>query len=231
MGQIHPSEVQQHLPVPVVGSCHRAISCFLFSPHATTVVSLHFSCNSRNTERGTVLWILHIHRHTRSFHLFCQCEVELMVALFFFSPLTETENFDDSSRKFQSSSEENALPRNLFLYKEREPCALSKIYITLMILKRFKRLWIESQPEMFIPNESGSWKRRTKIMTAATRSPHFIINLNSLPITQYYILLKCFTSDISAYSDMITNQFITCHVIVSGQICVFYNVYKYMPER
>lgn len=58
-GQIHPSEIQQHLPVPLVGLRPRAISRFLFNPHCTAVVSLQSGCNSRNTETGT-LNIIHI---------------------------------------------------------------------------------------------------------------------------------------------------------------------------
>ena len=51
---IHPSAIQQHLPVPMVGLCPWSISCFLFGAHGTTVVSLQYGCNSRNTETGTL---------------------------------------------------------------------------------------------------------------------------------------------------------------------------------
>lgn len=50
-GQVHPNTYP------------RAVSCFLFSPHGSSVISLQTICNSRNTETGTgnnVSHILHL---------------------------------------------------------------------------------------------------------------------------------------------------------------------------
>lgn len=51
-GQIHPSEIQQDLPVPLVGSCIWALSRFLFSPRGTNLVPLQSGCHSWNNETG-----------------------------------------------------------------------------------------------------------------------------------------------------------------------------------
>ncbi len=39
-GQVHPSDIQQDLPLPLVGLCHRNNSCTLFSSSDSSVVSL-----------------------------------------------------------------------------------------------------------------------------------------------------------------------------------------------
>lgn len=56
-GQIHPSEIQQHLPVPLVGPCIWAFSRFLFSPRSANLVPLQPGRHSWNNKTGAVKYL------------------------------------------------------------------------------------------------------------------------------------------------------------------------------
>lgn len=57
--QVHPSEIQQHLPVPLVGPRHWNIFCSLFSTPGSSDASLLYGSNRRNNDTGTFLYWWH----------------------------------------------------------------------------------------------------------------------------------------------------------------------------